>query len=573
MQSAHSQFADDQIILLLIESSPQCANNLKAHLTHEAPHGYLVYQSLNELSLDYCLSPSSVIIVCSGRSPDASMSLLTSLKDLCPDNPILVTGSYFDSTPEAALINLGATDYLPACAAKSAAAVMKAVRFCSLTHKHQQEVSNLRNSDPLTSANSRCFFYRYATEQLNPASPSSDHFALLSIDLDGFWRFNTRKGHRSGDQVILEFCQRIHSVIGESGTVARLGQDEFAILLKAPCAADATEIAKATASQLMVTMSEAYQYDEARTFLPCSIGIATTPIPGDLDTLLKNAGLARLSAKKTQASSFVLYDQFLRQNDTREYELEPDVANALRGEQFELYLQPQIAISSGKIVGAEALIRWNHPKQGLVMPAEFIELCERNGMIIPIGYWAIHNAGEQLKTIQALGYEDFRISVNLSFRQFQDIQLVKIIKRILLQNGIQSDLLNLELTESALIRDEQHVSHCLKELADLDVTFSLDDFGTGYSSFSLLQKLPINALKIDRSFIRDITTSTSDAEIVRVIINLAKSLEKEVVAEGVETQEQLEFVRSLGCDHVQGYYYSPPVPMSNFLELLKQHNG
>ncbi|MCO4759241.1 MAG: EAL domain-containing protein, partial [Oceanospirillaceae bacterium] len=219
---------------------------------------------------------------------------------------------------------------------------------------------------------------------------------------------------------------------------------------------------------------------------------------------------------------------------------------------------------------AETLIRWRHPKRGLIMPAEFISLCERNGMIIPIGYWAIHQAGMKLKELQLQGYDSCRIGVNLSFRQFQDSNLSQTIHRIISQNQINSAFLEFELTESALISDEQHVSYCLQELSNLSIDFALDDFGTGYSSFALLQKLPISTLKIDRSFIRNVADNPNDAEIVRAIINLAHSLDKKVVAEGVETPEQLDFLIQHGCDQVQGYLYSPPVPFKDFVRMLEQ---
>ena len=243
---------------------------------------------------------------------------------------------------------------------------------------------------------------------------------------------------------------------------------------------------------------------------------------------------------------------------------------ALRAEQFELFYQPRIELSSGRIVGAEALIRWRHPEHGLIMPGEFIPISERNGLIVAIGYWVIHQAAIHLRQLRQEGLSIDRLGVNLSFRQFKDEMLVDTIKRLIKQEQVNTRELEFELTESAIFSDEEHVRHCLDSLAEEGITFSLDDFGTGYSSFALLHKLPISALKIDRSFVSQVMESPEAAEIVRSIISLAQNMKIKVIAEGVETREQLEFLIDHECDEIQGYFFSPPISFDEFKRMLPQ---
>ncbi|MFC6670399.1 putative bifunctional diguanylate cyclase/phosphodiesterase [Marinobacterium aestuariivivens] len=234
-----------------------------------------------------------------------------------------------------------------------------------------------------------------------------------------------------------------------------------------------------------------------------------------------------------------------------------------------LFYQPRVDLRTGKIIGAEALMRWQHPERGLVQPDEFIPVAEKTGLIVPMGYWAIHQAGQDMRRFREAGFRFGSIGVNLSFRQFKDDFLAKTIRRIIDKNEIDPSRLEFELTETALFSDEAHVQSCLKELSALGIDFSLDDFGTGYSSFALLQKLPISTLKIDKSFVAGVNTSKDDEEIVRAIINLAHNLHKKVIAEGVENKAQLEFLIRHECDQVQGYFFSPPVPVEDFMRMLR----
>ncbi|WP_315981458.1 EAL domain-containing protein [Aliamphritea spongicola] len=250
-------------------------------------------------------------------------------------------------------------------------------------------------------------------------------------------------------------------------------------------------------------------------------------------------------------------------------DLEPDLILALQKEQFELFYQPRVDIRTGTIIGAEALIRWRHPERGLIAPGEFIELAERTGLIVPIGYWVIYRAGMDMQAIKRAQLDIGRIGVNLSFRQFEDRYLSRTIQRLIEKYRIDTSVLEFELTESALFSNEAHVRQGIEELNQLGITFSLDDFGTGYSSFTLLQKLPINSLKIDRSFTSGVIEQQDDREIVKAIINLSRSLNIEVIAEGVETRLQHDFLIEHGCYQAQGFLYSRPMPFQDFLTCCK----
>ena len=268
-------------------------------------------------------------------------------------------------------------------------------------------------------------------------------------------------------------------------------------------------------------------------------------------------------------NSYALYDAQRDNLLPTTTDIEPELWRALQHEEFTLYYQPRIDIKTHRVVGAEALIRWNHPRNGLVMPGEFIPICEQSGLIVPIGYWVIQKAGSDMKQIREAGLNG-HIGVNLSFRQFHDSYLERTIRRLISQYGIDTGMLEFELTETALFSDEKHVLNCISSLQQLGIHFALDDFGTGYSSFSLLQKLPIDILKIDKSFVKGVPGNSDDEEIVRAIINLAHNLKKEVIAEGVETREQLDFLIAENCDQVQGFYYSRPVPLEDLLDMIRQ---
>lgn len=436
-----------------------------------------------------------------------------------------------------------------------------------------QQLSTSRNAhlspqrDMLTGFANRAGFYQRASDLLLHSQLNA---AIISLELDGFKKMSIQKGHNYSDRVLQQLSFRLRRTLPPGYLCARFERDEFAILILDSNKKSIASRASSIAQQLCRALSSPYMSSERSTMLPCSMGVAVNCCeqPSDLDELIRQASTARLLAKSRRNCSYKIYEATVEETHSIEQELEPELSTALRGGEFSLYFQPQINLQSGMITGAEALIRWQHAKRGLVMPNDFIPMSERNGMIIPMGYWAIHEAIGLLNRLHKAGHPNSEVAVNVSFRQFQDSNLTKIIRRILAQNPILSGHLKFELTETALVNDELYVSDCIQELSSLGIEFALDDFGTGYSSFSLLQNLPINTVKIDRSFVRHIPDNQRDCNIVSAMISLAHNLGKTVVAEGVETEEQLDFMKSVKCDVVQGYYFSPPVHFDTYLELL-----
>jgi len=314
--------------------------------------------------------------------------------------------------------------------------------------------------------------------------------------------------------------------------------------------------------------------DQHEFVLTCSMGVASYPADGTTaEVLIQHADIAMYRAKELGRNTYQFYAPQMNARTLDRLTIEADLRHALERSEFEIHYQPQVDISTGLTVGMEALIRWNHPVHGLIAPARFIGLTEETGLIVPIGAWVIHTACHQTKAWQMAGFGDLRVAVNLSARQFAQTTLIQTIADALTSSGLEPRYLELELTESMVMNDVDSVIAILRNLKTLGVHISIDDFGTGYSSLSYLRRFPIDVLKIDRSFVADLTVDTDDAAIVVAIISLAHSLRLKVIAEGVETQQQLGFLRQYGCDQMQGYLYSPALSAQAFEQLLRDKAG
>ncbi|MEH6578152.1 MAG: bifunctional diguanylate cyclase/phosphodiesterase [Amphritea sp.] len=505
-----------------------------------------------------------------------TFSELHYLRQQHPLIPVIIFDHKLSSNRADEFLYWRATDYL-ALEDLNDAILERIVRYALAVNRYQTEIERLSRSDLLTGMTNRQHFLHELSKKLKKitqrhnATEECHSLALLCIDLDGYRRFNNLNGHNAGDQLIKELGKRLKKTA--PGLISRLGNDEFVMLLECPPGEDINNAATLLCYQLLHTLTEPYRYKELEIILPCSIGVALAPEHScETDTLVHHATQARLKAKQQSSCSYAFFDQRHPTNKESQLSIEPELMNAIRRCEFQLYYQPRVDISTGKILGAEALIRWNHPEKGLIQPNDFIPTAERTGLIVPMGYWVIQQAGIDMQTLKDAQLAVKHISVNLSFRQFQDSYLCRTIQRIIEKDNIDTSILELELTESALFNNELHVLQGIEELHKLGINFALDDFGTGYSSFSLLQKLPISSLKIDRSFILDITENSDNQEIVKALINLAYSLKKEIIAEGVETPAQQKYLADLGCKQVQGYLYSPPVPFSDFMALLEADN-
>jgi len=427
--------------------------------------------------------------------------------------------------------------------------------------------------DPLTGLPNRALFidrlsHRLALEQRRPRAS----FAVLFLDVDRFKVINDSLGHVRGDAVLLEVGRRLQSCLRPHDTVARLGGDEFGVLLED---VPDTQSARRVADRLQDALKAPFVLHGQEVFCGASIGIAHGSAsyvqPEDI---MRDADTALYRAKGQGRGRWVEFDSTMHDRAVELLQLETDLRRALERRELRLHYQPVVSLSTGSIVGAEALIRWQHPERGLVAPAEFIPLAEEMGLIVPIGAWVLSEACRQMKEWQErLGMPDLEIGVNLSSKQFLAPGLVAEVGRVLSETGLSPQSLRLEVTESLLMDRHPQVADAMTGLRAMGVRIDLDDFGTGYSSLSYLHQFPIDTLKIDRSFIARLGTTGEGVEIVNTILALAQSLDMEVVAEGVETAQQLELLKQLHCSYAQGYHLSRPVDSEHFAALLGERRS
>jgi diguanylate cyclase (GGDEF)-like protein len=431
-----------------------------------------------------------------------------------------------------------------------------------------QQLRHLATHDALTGLPNRALLDDRLQQAIAHADRDLRSFALLVCDLDRFKLINDSLGHRAGDELLQEVASRLNAVVRTADTVARIGGDEFVLI--GTSIADA-EDAAALAARVIDVLQAPVRIAAIDIHTSPSIGIAMYPDDGTtIQALLAHADAAMYSAKQHGRGNFRRYEPGMNAGTEDRVQLESDLYNAVTLNQFELYYQPKVDTHTGTVRSAEALIRWAHPTRGIVSPADFIPLAEECGLIGPIGAWVIREACRQARAWQDDGVPALRVSVNLSASQFRDSGLVESIRRALDDARLPARYLEVELTESAVMSDPEQSIAILEHLSAMGVLVSVDDFGTGYSSMSYLRRLPIDKLKIDRVFIDEIVSRPEDASIVRAIVSLAHSLRLKVVAEGVETPAQLEFLKTAGCDEYQGYHFSRPLPAADFERLIRK---
>lgn len=416
--------------------------------------------------------------------------------------------------------------------------------------------------DPLTGiANRQGFQAVMATELV---THDGGELVLGVLDLDNFRRVNDALGHQAGDRLIVQAVARLKAKLEVGDRVGRLGGDEFALLLNA----SRPERAERLADQLMESLAEPYWIDGESLMLGCSLGLARAKADTDADQLLWLAQIAMRHAKASQGCTWYLYNERVNRSAGNLADLEGELRRALRRDDLELHYQPRLCIETGRIVGIEALVRWPHAERGLLSPDDFIPMAEESGLIVPLGYWVISRALRDMQSLSESGAGELYMAVNLSFRQFQDSQLLPTLQRLIQERGVDPHWLEFELTETAVMRRSDQVRSTMTALAALGVRFSLDDFGTGFSSFVHLSRLPISLLKIDKSFVEQMNTRPQNGRLVRAMISLAHELGLEVVAEGVEAPAQLGQLRRFGADQVQGYLISKPLPLVELRRFL-----
>jgi diguanylate cyclase (GGDEF)-like protein len=449
------------------------------------------------------------------------------------------------------------------------------VRDITERKRTEERVFRLAYHDSLTGLLNRNSFKEHLAQALAQAQRHGRYVATLFLDLDRFKRINDTFGYKFGDLLLQGIGERIREGVRKSDkparhvdSVSRLGGDEFTILL--PEVGRVQDLAK-VAKRILETVASPLMISGHEIFMTGSIGITVYPMDGeDPDTLLKNADAAMYSAKEQGRNNYQFYSEAMNASSFKRLSLENALRKALDREEFILHYQPQIDINTGKIVGMEALLRWNQPEIGTVSPGDFIPLAEETGLIVPIGEWVLNTACAYNKSLQDMGLPPKRMAVNISSLQFRSQRLVETITRALKLSGLDAPWLEIELTESAIMKNMEESSSILREIKQMGLRVAIDDFGTGYSSLAYLKRFPLDILKIDRSFIHDIPGDGDNEAIAEAIIAMAHSLHLEVIAEGVETEDQLSFLREHGCGSVQGFIFSRALPGEEMIEYLRK---
>ena len=435
-------------------------------------------------------------------------------------------------------------------------------------HRDQESLATMAYYDALTGMPNRTLLQDRLHQAMIDADRHERLVALLFLDLDRFKHINDTFGHERGDELLKKVAKRLLECVRPGDTVARPGGDEFNVML-----ADVAKVddVSRVAQRIIDAFSVPFELDGRELFITCSVGIALYPFDDrGIETLYRNADAAMYHAKDEGRNNFQFYSAEMNAQSAQRLALENALRRALERDELRVFYQPQVDLNSGRIVGAEALVRWQHPELGLVSPADFIPLTEETGLIVPIGEWVLRQACAQARAWQNAGLPPIRVAVNFSARQLRQRDLYDVVTAALQQAGLAPEWLEVELTESLVMHDVNRTIDVLRGLKQMGVTVAVDDFGTGYSSLSYLQRLPIGVIKIDRAFIEHISDNPDDAAIAKAIIALAKSLQLKTVAEGVETGAQADFLRRHGCDVMQGYYFSRPLPADKFIQLLKE---
>ncbi|MFA7891590.1 putative bifunctional diguanylate cyclase/phosphodiesterase [Pseudomonas putida] len=426
-------------------------------------------------------------------------------------------------------------------------------------------LQRLAEQDPLTGIANRQGFQALLAARL--ADHDGRGVALGHLDLDNFRHVNDALGHQSGDRLILQVVLRLKHQLEAGDQLARLGSDEFALLIDTRRDPGRAEW---MAERIVEALAEPYWVDGESLLLGCSLGLAHARAQGGADPLMWHAHIAMRQAKAVQGCTFHVFNERINRHARSLADLESELRRALRRDELELHYQPRLNLADGRIVGLEALVRWRHAERGLLPPSEFVPLAEQSGLIVPLGYWVIARALRDMQALNAQGLAPLHMAVNLSFRQFQDSQLLATLSRLIAEYGVDAHWLEFELTETAVMRRNERVRQTMDALGRLGVRFSLDDFGTGFSSFVHLNSLPITLLKVDRSFVAQMDMREENRKLVHAMINLAHNLNLEVVAEGVESEAQLALLRGFGCNQVQGFLVSKPLPVDALIPFLLQ---
>jgi len=561
----------DRHNVLLIEDNPGDARLIREMIAEDpgAPFELHCAERLSH-GLDFLASRPAGLVLLDLSLPD-SLGLETFAKVFAhsPAVPIIVLTGTDDATVALKAVQGGAQDYLVK-GKLDRELLVRSMQYSIERKRYQVQIEHQANYDALTGLPNRTLLHDRLRQAVF-AQRRVRAIAVVFIDLDRFKFVNDSLGHGAGDELLKQMSERLRSVLRDGDTVARLGGDEFVLILNDQ---HNEEIVFRAMQRIMARINEPMIVEGKELYVTCSAGISLHPQDGpDVDTLLKNADVAMYRAKEAGRNNFQFFTAEMNQLVNERLALEHSLRRALERREFLLHYQQKVDLRSGAIVGAEALLRWQHPEWGLLRPARFVPVAEETGLIVPIGEWVVEEACRQNVAWQKEGLEPGIVSVNLSARQFRQQGLVRVVSRILGATGLDPSWLEVELTESMVMHNAEAAIAILQGLKSLGVTLSVDDFGTGYSSLAYLKDLPIDVLKIDRSFVRDIRAGGDAGEgvLAQAIISLGHSLDLKVIAEGVETDDQVRFLSKHRCDEVQGFYYGEPMLPDDFARVLARN--
>jgi diguanylate cyclase (GGDEF)-like protein len=564
-----------RVRVLLVGGSAEDASELRALLDasrameFEVIHGERLAQALTLPSA----RDSDVILLHLTEDDLPRLSMLTQARLSAPLIPVVVLSDVDDEAIALRALQSGSRGYLmkselnPRQLVTTLGAALESHRMILQLNSARERARHLATHDHLTGLANRSLFHDRLSQATSAARRGRQKLAVMFMDLDGFKTINDTLGHAVGDGLLRGIARRLGSCLRETDTAARLGGDEFAVLLtNLSNELDAATVAR----KILHVLAQPIQFRRQSTSIRCSIGIATFPRDAtDPEEIVKKSDTAMYHAKERGGSRFEFYTEDMNAAIQRRVALEERLRTALDERQLVMHYQPQFDLTRGRIIGAEALLRWQHPELGLVSPSHFLPIAEETGLIVSIGDWVLRTACEQNAEWNTSGHRGLRVSVNVSSQQFLEVGFADVVRNALEESGLPPVSLELEITESSLLRDVEVTVNTLRSLKDLGVRLAIDDFGTGYSALAYLKRLPIDVLKIDQSFICALTTDPADATITEAIVQLAGGLNLTTIAEGVETLEQLLLLGSYGCSRMQGFLFGKPVPADTFVDWLE----
>ncbi len=562
--------APNSIKVLLVEDNPGDARLVRELLIDAGANEFLLeHTSTLHDALDHLINASFDVMLLDLSLPDAhGMDTIKQIMNVASTMPIVVLSGNNDTDMALEAVQFGAQDYL--VKGQGDGNLLARALHYAIDRKHTEErLAYLAHYDTLTGLPNRILFNDRLAATLRHAERHKDLAVLMFLDVDHFKDINDTLGHSAGDTLLQDVAKRLRGCIREEDTIARLGGDEFTIILQGiHHRTDAANVAV----KMLDSLEQPFVINDEEVFVTISIGIASYPNCGrDAETLIRNADTALYRAKSDGRNKYKFFETEMNAIVSARMKKTNDLRHAVQRDEFRLYYQPLIETTTGNVFGMEALLRWQHPDKGLLAADEFVPLLEETGLIIPVGEWVLQTACRQSYSWQQAGLPSIYMSVNLSARQFHKHDLVARVAATLQENRLDPHMLQLEITESVLMDDTSTVVHTLEQMRRLGVRLAIDDFGTGYSSLSYLKQYPFDTLKFDRSFVQDMTTSKEGASIVAAVINLGHSINMSVLAEGVESQQQLSMLQENNCDQYQGFLAAQPMSVRSCTQWLQGH--